>query len=332
MSFVGVAIGGGILAAGATAYAGMESANAQKDANKTNQEISDATNRLNYEMFLQSRGSEGSSLLPLYFEKGTEQQLGKRAFDTWLALNQALGTPGDQLKGYQGIVDSMTPAANASDALVNALFSGDLEKQQQANIEPVLAARGKVAAAQKEGVLGALIEQLNQISADRARAGYVGGGTAFQKASLKSASIPYLQQAAGVGAQADLQNAMDVANVKNNAISTRLNNLALPLSQAANRVQLKQLPINAIGSASTGALQPFDWFKLQPQAFRADRAPLVNPVMSTGQVIGQGVGQLGSQLGNYAATRALINQMNQQQATANPALNYTWVPGFDPLA
>jgi len=312
MSFVAVAIGGAaLIGAGATAYSASEASAAQEEANKANREATDATNRLNYEMFLQSRGSQGQALLPMYFSRGTEQQLGQRAFDTWLALNEALGTPADQLRGYESVVRSLTPAQAESDILVNQLFSGELARQQEQNIAPVLAARGAVAGAQKQGILEGLIQRLNAISADRARAGYQGGGSAFERARLRGATIPMLQEAATVGAQADLANAQDVANIRNNAIATRLNNLSLPLTQAANRLQFQNLPATAAGATTAAMLSPFDWFRIQPQAFQAERPPLVQPVASAGQIATQGVGQLGSTVGNYFATRSLINQLNQ---------------------
>lgn len=313
MGIVAGVIAAGALAAGATAYAGSQAADAQKEANKTNQDVANATNQLNYQMFLQSRGSQGSALLPMYFQ-GAESGLANKAMETYLAEQAALGTPSDQLAGYQSIVQGLTPAMQASDELVNKLFSGELSNEQVANIKPVLAARGEVAGAQKKGILEGLMVRLNALSADRARAGYQGGGSAFQKNVLTSATIPALQGAATVGAQADLANAQDVANIKNTNINTRLANTSLPLTQAANRIQLSTLPIAAVGQTSNLAMQPFDWFKISPQAFQAQRPPLVSPVANVGQVAGQAGGQFASTLGNYFANRALVQQLQQPQS------------------
>lgn len=312
MGVVAGIVAAAAIGAGATAYAGSQAADSASQANKTNQDIANATNALNYQMFLQGRGSQGSALLPMYFgPQGTETNLANQAYATYLADQAALGTPQNQLAGYQSVVQGVTPAATAGDKLVNDLFSGNLADQQVQNISPVLAARGAVAGAQKQGILEGLIQRLNALSADRARAGYQGGGSAFQKNLLTGATIPALQQAATVGAEADLANASDVANIRNTAINTRLNNLGLPLAQAANRIQLNTLPITAAGAASQAALSPLDWFKLQPAAFQAQRPPLVTPVASTGQVAGQAAGQFSSTLGNYFANQALANQVRQ---------------------
>jgi hypothetical protein len=332
MGLIAGVIAAGVLGAGATAYAGSQASDSASAANRQNQDIANATNALNYQMFLQSRGSQGSALLPLYFgSQSAEQNLANQAYATYLAEQQGLGTPADQLARYQSIVQGAQPAMSAGDTLVNQLFSGQLADQQVQNIAPVLAARGNVAASQKTGILEGLMQRLNALSADRARSGYVGGGSAFQKNLLTQATIPALQQAATVGAQADLANATDVANIKNQNINTRLGNLSLPLTQAANKIQLTTLPTTAAGSTFVQSLQPFDWFKLQPSAFQAQRPPLVTPVPNTGQVAGQAAGQFSSTLGNYFANRALINQLQNPNGTVPPAAYTTQQDIYAPI-
>lgn len=311
MSFVAVAIGGAaLIGAGATAYASKSASDSAADANKQNRKIADATNQLNYRMFLESRGSGGHALLPLYFPEGTEEALANRAMGLVRASQDAYGTPEQQLAAYQAIVDSLSPSMQAGDALVNDLFSGALEERQVGNLRPVMEARGKVAGAQKQGIMEALSERLNALRADRARAGYSGGGSSMQRNLLRSATLPALQQAATVGAQADLLNATDEANVRNAAIQTRLENLSLPLTQAANRVQLRNLPATAAGAATQAMFSPLDWFKLTPQAFQANQGPLVTPVPNTGQIVGAGVSAAASSLGNYYANKALVQQLS----------------------
>lgn len=309
-SWVAVAVvAAGAIATGVGAYSSSKSASA---ANKANQDIANATNALNYQMFLQSRGSQGNALLPMYMQPGTEQNLANQAYATWLAEQAALGSPTDQIAANRAITGAMAPSMAAGDALVNQLFSGELANQQVANIQPVLQARAGVAAAQKTGILEGLQARLNALSADRARAGYQGGGSAFQKNLLTGATIPAMQAAATVGAQTDVANAADVAAIKNQDIATRLQNLNLPLSRAANRIQFQNLPATAAGNTFTQSLQPFDWFKLNPSAFQAQRPPLVSPVPGIGSIVGAGVGAGASTLGNYFAMRSLANQMAPQ--------------------
>lgn len=305
-----------VVAAGASAYgakSASDSASAAADQNAKN--IAD-TNQLNYQLFQQSRGSGGNSLLPLYFPSGTESALASRALQQYYANQASLGTPEQQQAAYQSIIQGLTPAANQADQTVQDLFSGALANQQVANINPVLQARGAVAGAQKQGVLEGLMQRLNAISASRARAGYSGGGSAYEKALLTGATIPALQQAGTVGAQADLANATDVANIKNAAIQTRLQNSSLPLTQAANRIQLYNLPAAATAQSNQQSLGIFDWFKLNPQSFTNQNSPVVNPIPNTGQIVGAAVGQGATALGNYYANKSLIGQLNQNNSGA----------------
>lgn len=311
MGVIAGVVAAGVLAAGATAYAGSQAADAQAKANKTNQDIANATNALNYQMFLQSRGSEGSAILPTYFGS-TEQGIADAAARTFAAEQAALGTPADQIAANQAVVQGQLPAMTAGDQLVNQLFTGELANQQVANIAPVIAARGQVAAAQKQGILEGLSVRLNALAADRARAGYTGGGSTLQRNLLTAATIPALQGAATVGAQADLANATDVANIRNQDLATRLGNLNLPLSQAANRIQLNTLPVTATGQNFQTALQPFNWFRIAPAAYQNQRPPLVTPVGTPGQFAAQAGGQFASTIGNYFANQALINQLQQR--------------------
>lgn len=309
---IGLAIGAAALVgAGATAYAASSAADSQSEANKANSRNVADTNANNYRMFLESRGSKGNSLLPNYFGPSTETTLSNRALQTYLAEQAALGSPEEQMRRNQEYAARYAPAMAQGDQLVNQLFNGQLEQQQVDNIAPVLAARGGVAKAQKEGILEGIMQRLNALSADRARSGYSGGGSALQKNLLVGTTIPELQAAATVGAQADLANATDVANIRNGSIATRLANLNLPVSQATSRINLDQLPGAATSRAYTTSLQPFDWFKLNPQAFQAAQAPLVAPVPGVGQIAGSAIASGASNLGNYFAYQALANQQNQ---------------------
>lgn len=322
---VGIAaavIGAAAIGAGATAYAAKSSADSAAAANAANQAIAQSDRALQYQQFLQSRGAQGSALLPMYpsfTSAGVEQNLGNQAYATYLAEQAALGAPKDQIAQYQDIVSGLTPSMVAGDQLVNQLFSGQLEKQQEANIAPVLAARGAVATAQKQGILEGLQARLNALSADRTRQGYTGGGSTFQKNLLTGATIPALQAAGTVGAEADLANAADVAGIKQQAINTKLSNLSLPLTQAGNRLQMSALPATAAGTTYVNSLAPFNWFKLNQQTNVPFRSPYVQPVPGIGSIVGTGVAQGASTLGNYFANRALANQINAPSDVPPPS-------------
>lgn len=308
MGFIAAAV----VAAGATAYAAKSASDSAADANKANQESAQSDRELQYKMWRESRGANGHALLPDYFAQSSEGTLANRAMQQYLAQINADGTPEQQIKAYQAIADSALPSLNAGDQLVHQLFSGELENQQVANIAPVLAARGDVAKAQKQGILEGLMVRLNALSADRARQGYTGGGSAFQKNLLIGSTIPALQGAATVGAQADLSNATDVANIRNAAIATRLNNLGLPMQSVSNRVALKQLPGVAAGAAYRNAVAPLDWFKLNMSEITPFRSPTVTPVPGMGQIVGSAISSGASTLGNYFANRAIAQQLTPQ--------------------
>lgn len=310
------AIAAAAVAAGATAYGAKSASDSADAANEANKKSVADTNALNYRMFLESRGSGGNALLPLYLPQGSEAIAANRAYQLYQANQEALGTPQEQVARYNSVVQGLEPSMQAGDKLVQDLFSGALENQQVQNIQPVVQARGAVAGAQKQGILEGLMARLNAIQADRARAGYSGGGSAFQKALLQGATIPALQGAATVGAQADLANATDTANIRNAAIQTRLGNLSLPLTQAANRAQLINLPATATGAANAASLSPLDWFKLQPGVFRNDQGPLVSPVPNTGQIVGAAIGAGASSLGNYYANRDIAQRLTPQNTSS----------------
>jgi hypothetical protein len=134
---------------------------------------------------------------------------------------------------------------------------------------------------------------------------------------LTGATIPALQAAGTVGAEADLANASDVAGIKNKAIDTKLSNLSLPLTQAGNRVQMSALPATAAGATFVNSLQPFNWFKLNQQTNVPFRSPYVQPVPGVGSIVGTGVAQGASTLGNYFANRAIANQVNNYDPATN---------------
>jgi len=295
-----------------SAYAQKQSADAAAKAQAQNQANFASDRALAYQMFLQGRGQGGSALLPMYFTgTSTEQNLANNAWAQYLANQSAMGTPAEQMARYQAIVQGAMPGMAAGDALVNQLMTGQLTDQQVANMAPVQAARGSLAAAQSQSVMEGLKQQINALTGMRARQGYTGGGGTFEKNLLTAATIPALQQAAQVGAQANLANATETANIRNQGLQQRLGSLNLPLAQGANRVTLTQLPQTAMGAGSQAAMSPFNWFKLQPGTFDPGRTPLIQPIPTTGQIAAQGVGTAATQMGQYFANRALINQMNQ---------------------
>lgn len=296
---MGIAIAAAALAVGGAVAAGYGASQATKDANAQARKLSDQARDWNYQRFLESRGQGGQALLPLYFPQYTEGQLAQDALASYNAQRGLAGSPEQELAAYQSAVQGMMPSMAASDQLVADLLSGKLNEQQVANIQPVLAARSGVAGAQKTGILEGLKARLNALSADRARAGYTGGGSAFQRNLLMGATIPAQQAAATVGAQADLANATDVANLKNAGIQQQLQGLNLPVSQAQNRLNLMTAPQAAQTAAQSGRMNLFNWFKMNPQAYQWNNVPNQMVTPNSMMIAGSGMQAAGNALGSY---------------------------------
>lgn len=319
---MGVAIALGVAALGTGIASGVSQAGAAADANRTNAQNAAADRALQLQLFRESRGAAGSSLLPLYAPGGSEADLLNRALQTYYAET---GDPNATLQNYQSIVSGALPTMTAGDQLISDLFGGRLAEQQVANMQPVFQARAAVAGAQKQGILEALSQRLSALKAERQRAGYSGGGSAYEKNLLTQASIPALQQAASVGAQADLASATDTANIRNQDIATRLANINLPLARAANKIQLNQLPATALSQQLMNAQSGLNWFRLGPQTITPFQTPMVSPVPSTGAIVGSAVGNAASTLGNYYLTRNLLQQINPSGQPVQTAANTTYV-------
>lgn len=267
------AIAGAVLGGGGSLLEAWGARDATLDYNRDQRNLVDNLKNYNYQKFLESRGQGGQALLPLYFPNNTETQLATDTLNNYLAMQAAAGTPSQEIANFQAAAQAMTPAQNEADMAVNNLFSGRMADQQVANMAPVAAARGAVAKAQKTGILEGLQARLNALSADRARAGYQGGGSALQKNILTSATIPALQAAGTIGAQADLANATDVANIRNTALNTQLQNINLPGQSAVNRMQLSLAPQAAAAQAQANRMNLFNWFKMPVQAFQWNMLP-----------------------------------------------------------
>jgi hypothetical protein len=299
------------IGSGLEAWGAMD---ATKDYNAQMRKLNEEAKQWNYARFLESRGSGGQALLPTYFPKSTETNLSNNALAEYAAMQSAAGTPDQELASYQAAANAMIPGQTGAEVAVNNLFSGRMADQQVANIAPVQAARGAVAKAQKTGILEGLQARLNALSADRARAGYVGGGSTFQKNLLTGATIPALQQAATVGAQADLANATDEANIRNTALNTQLQDVNLPGQVALNRMQMTQAPQTAAEAAQAGRMGLFNWFKMPIQSYSWNQVPEQQLTPNLMMVAGAGLKGSGQGLGSMMpgqSTGSSVSTANQ---------------------
>jgi hypothetical protein len=302
------------LAAGASAYAANKASSAQKAASAQNAKNVADTNQLNYEMFLQGRGSDGSAVLPMYLKMpGTgnlfEEQLGRDLVDNYRA---GYKPPGEQLTDYQSRIDKFAPSmAGARDA-VTGVFDGTTGKKIIDNLTPVAAARMKSANVRGDAGMQALNETLNEVKAVQQGKGYSGDGLASNLLGF-SARRAINTDVAGARSSAELANAMDEKAARDYAIQLQLQNLGLPYSMAQQEVNLSQLPQRALYDLQASRMQPLNFVRIGTNQFQYQPMPTVQPIASTGQLVGQGIGQAAGGIGNYLAKKQLADQMMAQQ-------------------
>jgi hypothetical protein len=325
MSFVAVAVvGAGVLAAGATTYSASSAASSASQANAQNAANVSNTNELNLQEFLQSRGSTGSAIYPIY-AAGTEQQLYNDALSTYNATG---GANLPTLAQYQSLVNQSQPAAQGATNAVNGVFNGQTLNTELQQAAPVQAANIALAQTQKQGSLEALQQTLNNIKSIQAGKGYSGDSYTNQLLNFQARQSANTQGAQAL-AQAQLQNTSQTQGIQENAINRALQNVNLPGQVAQNNINLLQAPTNALDTNQVNRQNLFANFRIGTSApYQYSASPLVQPVASTGQIAGQAGASLASGIGNTLATNQLINALNGNTAASSAALT----PGISSAA
>jgi hypothetical protein len=306
MSFIAVAIGVG---AAAGIAGGVMQSQAQDKATKANRQNVKDTNQLNYQMFRESRGEGGNAILPLYAPTGTEERLMGGAVQVYDAIT---GQPVQMtLDEYNRIASSMQPAVQSGDAIINAIYSGQMEQERMAQLDPVLRARRQAADADAAAIDLALSQEQNRIAAEDAMKGYAGAGS-YANNRMLAATLAARQQAARQRSAATLQNATDTLALQEAQRDLQLKSLDLPMQRTNALMAWKQAPAIALAQRQAIAMQPFQFFKLNPgnaptaQAFQQQATP------STGAVIASGVAQGAGGALNYLQNQQLIDAMKAQ--------------------
>jgi hypothetical protein len=295
-----IAIGGGLAAAGGIASS-ILSSNAQSDAAAQAARSQKKTNNLNYQMFQESRGSNGSAVLPLYLKNpdGTlfEGSLGKD-------LVSAYGQSALPLSTFQAATGKLSPSVQGATDLTNRIFGGGVTSEMQQNAAPVQAQRIATA---RSSSLDALHKTLDEIDAQQAQRGMVGdsyGNRLLQFQANKSAGD-------AIGA-ATLQNAQENADIKNYGdITLPLNNITLPFSQAQAQGNYAFMPNDQWLQSIGQRMQPLNMIKIGYQGpFQYQPLPTVGP---GGTSAGAWAGALGSLSGSAGQGASAYMQMMQQQ-------------------
>lgn len=294
----------------------LSSGSSQRSANRANAQNAADTNAANLNLFRLSRGAvdsstgQASAFLPYYFN-GIEPQLASYATSIFQNGLGQLGSAADQYGRAQVTLNQLQPALDASRQAVLGQYNGANLNQRLQNFAPLADARIGAATAQSDAIRQALARQLGQVAANRARGGFYGGSSFEQNLANRSAIDAY-RQAALTRSNANLQNAADVYGLQNADLQGRLDS-SLPLNFVNNQYALNSLPQAQVNQNFQNLLAPFNSFRLQPQAFQQQGAPLVQPSINAGQVIGSGLGSAAQAYMNY--------QLNKPQTAATPAFN-----------
>lgn len=324
MSFVAVAIGGAaVIGAGATAYSASQASKSQRQANDANLQAARETNDLNYQLFREGRGEDGSSLLPLYATRNGRPFEPELFADT-MAIYDATSalTPQQQYQRYQSVMEGLAPAQAGAVQTARGIFDGSLVNEAIANQQPVAQARTEAAGVRKNAGLESLQATLNEIKMIQRKKGFAGDSFGSNLVKFQARREANTMGAMDL-AQAKLQNAQDESAIRQGGINTRINNLQAPYAMARNQIASLNAPEDALLDQQARRQQLFNAFRIGPSQFQYSPLPAVQPVASTGQIAGQAIAGIAGAGGNFAANYWLQQQqqkntMEQLNAIKNP--------------
>lgn len=304
MAWVATAVvGGAVIGAGASMWSGHEAAKAQKDATNAAAAEQQKTNDQNYKMFQESRGSNGSAVLPLYLKGSNgglfEGQLGNDLVDAYGQSSMPLST-------FRTATGQLKPGQTGAVNLTNDIFNGGVTNRLLDNAAPVQQQR--LVNAQNSS-LDALHKTLNEIDAQQASRGYVGDSYGTRLLKFQAG------KAAGdaIGA-ARVQNLQDTADIKNYGdVTLPMQNITLPFLMAQQYGNAQFLPNDLWLNSLSQRMQPFNFLKIGytgPFQYQPLPTPGPGAFSGTANMIGA-VGGFGSQMGG-AALNYFMQQQNQQ--------------------
>lgn len=328
-TFAAVAVG--VVAVGASVATGVMSADASRHAANQAKDSQEQANNLNYQQFLQSRGSKGSAVLPTYLTNPANGQpfeggvLGSNAVKAYQDAYNAL-PPDQQIAQTKAILAQFQPTILSANQTAQGIFNGDIENQQLGAEAPVATARQAGVTARKEATLESLASTLNDINAIQAGKGYTGdsfGSRLMKGAAMRSAATTNANDQAGV----NLTTAQEQSGIKLGAINTRLSSLQLPYAMVQNDNALTALPQNTALDQEARRQQLFNFFKIGPGQFQYQPLPTqaatINP-------LGYGTAALSGIASSYGDKLA-----KQQLAKSIPASSPITTPSTatsDPFA
>jgi len=256
------------------------------------------TNDLNYQQFLEGRGSKGSAVLPLYLKteegKPFEEKMGKDIMAAYEeGGNLKMGDFGSTVAGLQ-------PAQARAQQTVNDIFGGGITQKLLSNTAPERQAR---TAAASTSSMEALNKTLANINATQAGRGYSGDSYASRLLQLQA------QQATGQAqAQAQAQNLKEIGDIRNYGdVTLPMQNLQQPMAMARQAGNFQMLPSDLYYQMLSQRMQPLNMVKLGTGTFQYQPLPTPPPDYSKAQMwssIGQAGGGLMGALGSMGAAGA----------------------------
>ena len=310
------------------------SAAQQKKATDAQARQAEEYNKLQRELFHETRGSEGSAILPEYLKR-LEASRSARAGDISSALGEFYGSPTDVVNRGAGVAATYKPLLDLGTKSIYGIFSGDQERRRLAAAEPVFAARTALADTTRSGMVKGILDRLNAIRTANAAKGFVGTGSAAENLGFR-ASIEGNQGAAAATAGANLQNETDRRAIRDEILNLELRSPELAGALAAQAIRFETLPAEVAGAIQRGEMSPLDWFKIGVgQAPEQTRAPWIQPNASLGQILAGAGAQAGNTAARYFLNRDLANRYGQntpQFQRAQDDFNYQYGGGGYPSA
>ena len=312
MAGVGLAIGVGVAAAasvGLSAYGASQQAGANESANRKNIRQASADRQLNYQMFQEGRGSEGSALLPLYAERNGqpfEPELFQDSMATYDVVTSL--SPQQWMERYGTVTAALDPAIQGATDAVSGLYSGTTERELMQAAAPVQQARTELAESKASSAAQALFKTINEIEKINATAGFHSDGLMKQRLTF-SANQAAADEIAQARIGARLTNAAETAGIRTGQIGARLNNVSLPYQVARERIAAMNLPADATLDRTARSQKIFQPFVIGPGQFRYDPLPPVIPSTPSGAIAATAGGQFLGALGSMGAAKyAAANQ------------------------
>lgn len=259
-------------------------------------------NDLQLQMFHESRGSNGSAILPEYM-KDSEAALGKSAADTVRALYGFGGGINNRLSDGTRTLARYNPAIEAGDNLVLDLATGKVASDRRTSLAPVLSARTAMAKSRAAAINQSLDETLAGLRTRRAASGFRGGGT-FDTARMLDAMTGARMNAAAEIGQADLDNAMAMHDLDTSNLQLMLSGLDMPFQRGQQRLAFDSLPASTLAQFYSAINSPLDYFRLP-----VGTPPTLPRVQSAGELNGAALAGIGQAFGQYYGNKAMMQQL-----------------------